>query len=219
MAVRLRTSELAFEIEGTAVIGREGDVAIADPRASRRHAQVTVTASGVQVSDLGSANGTLVNGQRITAPTNVAFGGQIAVGDTVFIVDAIPAPAPQGVAAAAQSAAPSGGAPRQQAASPSAQIQLTPVLDPNATFFADGSILEVAAFAAAAGPAAKERVPVPFPAGPTVRLPTVHGELQVPTVLMPPLTKRRPNWTFWIGLLLWIILLVILTVLAIDATP
>jgi hypothetical protein len=50
-------------------IGRtpENDVIIADQNVSRRHAEVWLTKDGVAIRDLGSTNGTLVNGRRIDA--------------------------------------------------------------------------------------------------------------------------------------------------------
>jgi adenylate cyclase len=51
------------------VVGRgvTSDIAIYDPTISRRHAELTVETDGVQVKDLGSSNGTCINGTRVTA--------------------------------------------------------------------------------------------------------------------------------------------------------
>jgi adenylate cyclase len=51
------------------VVGRgvTSDIAIYDPTISRRHAELTVETDGVQVKDLGSSNGTCINGSRVTA--------------------------------------------------------------------------------------------------------------------------------------------------------
>ncbi|HEX2610761.1 MAG TPA: GAF domain-containing protein, partial [Gemmatimonadales bacterium] len=51
------------------VVGRgiNSDIAIYDPTISRRHAELTVGPDGVQVKDLGSSNGTCINGNRVTA--------------------------------------------------------------------------------------------------------------------------------------------------------
>jgi adenylate cyclase len=51
------------------VVGRgvSSDIAIYDPTISRRHAELTVETDGVQVKDLGSSNGTCINGSRINA--------------------------------------------------------------------------------------------------------------------------------------------------------
>lgn len=52
---------------GVNVIGREGDVLLADGRASRRHAQITNTDGVLTIEDLGSTNGTKVDGTRLNA--------------------------------------------------------------------------------------------------------------------------------------------------------
>jgi adenylate cyclase len=61
----------AFELQHgrSLVVGRgvTSDIAIYDPTISRRHAELTVGADGVQVKDLGSSNGTCINGNRVTA--------------------------------------------------------------------------------------------------------------------------------------------------------
>ena len=51
------------------VVGRgvTSDIAIYDPTISRRHAELIVGADGVQVKDLGSSNGTCINGSRVSA--------------------------------------------------------------------------------------------------------------------------------------------------------
>src|SRR5882762_5382309 len=50
------------------VVGRAvtSDVPIYDPTISRRHAEIVLTDSGVHVTDLGSSNGTFLNGAKIT---------------------------------------------------------------------------------------------------------------------------------------------------------
>jgi ABC-type multidrug transport system ATPase subunit/pSer/pThr/pTyr-binding forkhead associated (FHA) protein/ABC-type multidrug transport system permease subunit len=70
---------------GTMSIGRsrDNDIVVGDLLASRRHSELYIGRGGVEIADLDSANGTFVNGQRITrAP--VAQGGVIAVGHHVF---------------------------------------------------------------------------------------------------------------------------------------
>lgn len=64
---------------GTNVIGREGDVALPDPRVSRRHAQITMADGAMRLEDLGSTNGTTHNDARVEPGTTVA----LAAGDTV----------------------------------------------------------------------------------------------------------------------------------------
>jgi two-component system cell cycle response regulator len=55
------------------IIGREpsSDISIQDPSISRRHARVVRGPNGVTIEDLGSSNGTSINGKRIEAGTVV----------------------------------------------------------------------------------------------------------------------------------------------------
>lgn len=56
-----------YAVASTQVIGRhhECDISIPSEEISRRHAQVKPTAEGIMVEDLGSSNGTFINGQRV----------------------------------------------------------------------------------------------------------------------------------------------------------
>ncbi|MCX7557200.1 FHA domain-containing protein [Xanthomonadaceae bacterium JHOS43] len=56
-----------YPVSTTQVIGRQADCDIAIPseEISRRHAQVRPTPAGLQVEDLGSSNGTFINGKRV----------------------------------------------------------------------------------------------------------------------------------------------------------
>ena len=74
-----------LEPEGELVIGREGAaVTIEDSELSRRHAAVRPVEGGIEIEDLGSLNGTFVNGQRITAPTRLAGGDSVKLGQSVL---------------------------------------------------------------------------------------------------------------------------------------
>src|SRR4030088_453104 len=54
-----------------------------DPKLSRSHARFWRAAGGeLIVEDLGSANGTFVNGERIDRPAVLAVGGTVQLGDT-----------------------------------------------------------------------------------------------------------------------------------------
>jgi hypothetical protein len=59
------------------------DVALADPGASRRHAEVRREGDEWVVLDLGSTNGTIVNGKRVNRH-RLAKGDRITVGETVL---------------------------------------------------------------------------------------------------------------------------------------
>ncbi|MFO1326215.1 MAG: GGDEF domain-containing protein [Rubrivivax sp.] len=77
-----------FDLEpGMQHIGRapEAQVRIDAPGVSRRHAELLVSAAGqVVLSDLGSANGTLVNEQRIEGPTTLKDGDLVRVSKLVL---------------------------------------------------------------------------------------------------------------------------------------
>lgn len=69
------------------IAGREAGlpVHLRDPRASRQHAEFAVDARGVvTVRDLGSANGTLVNGVSLGAPRDLRVGDEVRIGDTTL---------------------------------------------------------------------------------------------------------------------------------------
>ena len=60
---------------GINVIGREGDVLLADGRASRRHAQITNTDGILTLEDLSSTNGTKVDGTKVAPGDKVTLKG------------------------------------------------------------------------------------------------------------------------------------------------
>ncbi len=70
------------------VIGRSrhgGGSLGGDPELSRLHARIARTPEGILVlEDLGSTNGTYLNGWRVTAAQQLRAGDQIAVGQTVL---------------------------------------------------------------------------------------------------------------------------------------
>jgi len=68
-------------------IGRDSDLGLelgSDDLVSRRHARVTPTTGGVVVEDLGSRNGTFVNGDEIHSPAYLAPGSQLLIGVTLL---------------------------------------------------------------------------------------------------------------------------------------
>jgi len=93
----------------TLVLGRasSSDIPVFDPTISRRHAEISATATSVKVKDLGSSNGTFVNTAQVTE-------GSVNDGDVVmfgkvpfrvaFIEPVAPAPAPEGAAPRASGA-------------------------------------------------------------------------------------------------------------------
>jgi len=85
-----------IEVVGELVVGRENvDVEIDDAELSRRHFAVRPAAGGLEVEDLGSRNGTRVDGTRIDGPTRVRHGAVVTVGMTTFAIE-LPQEAPAG---------------------------------------------------------------------------------------------------------------------------
>lgn len=80
------------EVDRELTIGRAqpADILLSDPRVSGRHAVLRPTAGGLIIEDLGSSNGTLVDGMRITGPRELRGGEAIRVGDTTLQVTAPP---------------------------------------------------------------------------------------------------------------------------------
>ncbi|NUP08748.1 MAG: FHA domain-containing protein [Polyangiaceae bacterium] len=82
-------SSFSLPKQGTVLIGRglEAEVFVASDDASRRHAQLQVEGLDVTLTDLGSRNGTFVNGERIQKPRRVHPGDQILVGDAILMLE------------------------------------------------------------------------------------------------------------------------------------
>jgi pSer/pThr/pTyr-binding forkhead associated (FHA) protein len=77
-----------LEVRGSLVMGRspEADMFLDDAYASGFHLRFTYEDERLQVQDLGTTNGTYVNGRRITAPTLLAKGDTVQVGKTIMEV-------------------------------------------------------------------------------------------------------------------------------------
>jgi pSer/pThr/pTyr-binding forkhead associated (FHA) protein len=137
-------------------IGREGcDVVLADPEVSRRHATLRHTGDGPAVEDLGSTNGTFVNGERIQGVRVLADGDVVSFGNTEWVLRS---PATAGAAAGV-------GSPQVTAA------RSIPVEPPPAPPAAPPAAPPQAAPAA---PAASEPPPA-APQQPAQPTPTAHG--------------------------------------------
>ncbi|MBK8268852.1 MAG: FHA domain-containing protein [Planctomycetes bacterium] len=79
--------EFTLEKKST-VIGRKTDADLRIPIAeiSRAHCEITRNGSAVTLRDLGSSNGTFVNGERIDDAIQLAPGDRIRIGSITFIV-------------------------------------------------------------------------------------------------------------------------------------
>ncbi len=71
------------------IIGRHAtaDVTLPFPRLSRRHASITRTKTGFVLTDLGSTNGTFINGEALPAhtPRRLTGGDEIVLGGSVSL--------------------------------------------------------------------------------------------------------------------------------------
>jgi adenylate cyclase len=101
------TGEQAIDLPPgrTVLVGRAvtSDVPIYDPTISRRHAEVSLAEDGVKIRDVGSSNGTFLNGARISE----AVAGEndiVAFGKVAFRVKRVAPPAPRAQVAAPGSA-------------------------------------------------------------------------------------------------------------------
>ena len=91
---RLRVSgsedERVVEVSRALSVGRlDADETFDDPEISRRHMAVRAVPGALEIEDLGSANGTFVDGARIDGPTKVGNGAKIRIGRTVLIVEEV----------------------------------------------------------------------------------------------------------------------------------
>jgi predicted component of type VI protein secretion system len=79
-----------LEVKGALVLGREeSDVTIEDTEISRHHAVVRPSNRALEIEDLGSLNGTWVNGVRIQGPTPLRPGDVIHIGTTSITVEVV----------------------------------------------------------------------------------------------------------------------------------
>ncbi len=83
-------AEIGLEKGRTYVIGKDAnssDIVFQDLSVSRHHAKLTISADGIlELEDLGSKNGTVVNGSALTEKTIVTPQDLIALGTTVFMI-------------------------------------------------------------------------------------------------------------------------------------
>lgn len=110
-------------------LGRDitNDIVINDPEVSRHHMRLTRGAGGFTIEDLGSTNGTFINGQRITGARPLNNGDMIGLGETVTLgyemVRNIPGMSPAPVA-------PQPMAPQPQPVSPQPVSPYAPPAEP-----------------------------------------------------------------------------------------
>ena len=79
---------LHVDVLGPVVVGRSpsSDIVIDEPYVSATHARFTIQGPALVLEDLGSTNGTMVNGHAIDQPATLRDGDEVQVGDTVMRV-------------------------------------------------------------------------------------------------------------------------------------
>lgn len=86
---------------GKNLVGREGDVFLSDARVSRKHAEIIFENNTLILQDLGSTNGTFVNGEKLepNVPRELKHGDKVEFGGVPLIVqfpeemlEAVPSP-------------------------------------------------------------------------------------------------------------------------------
>ena len=77
---------LHVDVLGPVVIGRapSSDIVIDEPVVSAAHARFTLQGPALVLEDLGSTNGTLVNGHPIGQPVTLRDGDEIQIGDAIM---------------------------------------------------------------------------------------------------------------------------------------
>ena len=67
--------------------GSDCDLRVHDNAISRHHCQIRVHGQEATIADLGSSNGTFVNGTRVLSQTALHTGDEIQVGPCLYLVD------------------------------------------------------------------------------------------------------------------------------------
>ena len=77
-----------MSVRGPIIVGRApgADIVIGASYVSARHARVSIMGANLFVEDLGSTNGTAVNGRRIAEPTVLKSNDVVNVGDVAIRV-------------------------------------------------------------------------------------------------------------------------------------
>jgi pSer/pThr/pTyr-binding forkhead associated (FHA) protein len=77
-----------IEVIGELVVGREhADVTLEDEEVSRRHLAVRPHDDGVELEDLGSTNGTFVDGARLSAAVVISESARVMIGETEIEIE------------------------------------------------------------------------------------------------------------------------------------
>ena len=174
-------------------IGRDSSnmVAINDAEVSRRHARMELRGPAYMIQDLGSTNGTFVNGTRITGLQVLNPGDTVAFGEGIVLLFDVAEDANATVLSA--KAPPT--AVQRPAPAPAPMPAPAPIPAP-------------------VRPPAPAPAPVRPPAPAVVPTPAYSGQVPAGPVPMPPATAPKKKKKFPVWLIIVIILLVIICVCA-----
>ncbi len=80
---------LRYELNVEATLGRSPscEIPLEDSKVSRRHAKIVLSAGQARITDLGSRNGTVVNGEKIEAEAVLLPGDRLQVGDSTILYE------------------------------------------------------------------------------------------------------------------------------------
>lgn len=162
-------------------IGREAnsDIVINDPEVSRKHARLFVQGGNMILEDLGSTNGTSVNGQRLTGPYVLRAGEIVTLGEKITLLFESVASDPNATMASSRMSS----QPQFTAQSPQ-----PPAYQP---------------------PAAQPPVYAPPPPAPRYQPPPPAFSGQIPASPQPVQAPARKNSTVWIIVVVVILLFLI----------
>lgn len=78
-----------LEVQGEVTIGRSPSctIALEDAKVSRKHVELIVEDGQARVRDLGSRNGTQVNGEKLEAESTLLPGDRLQVGDSTIVFE------------------------------------------------------------------------------------------------------------------------------------
>jgi pSer/pThr/pTyr-binding forkhead associated (FHA) protein len=85
-SILVQAGDERFTFNTDFIAGRQGSLPVGDDYASNHHARFQAAHGNWYVKDLGSTNGTFLNGRRIHAPQRLKKGDKIKIGRTVVTV-------------------------------------------------------------------------------------------------------------------------------------
>src|SRR5262249_55551620 len=88
----LSSRRVEVPADGVLVVGRaqDADIHLDTSAASRHHARLIIAKGEVEIADLSSHNGTLLNGQRVEPSRAFRSGDVVAIGEATLILRSEP---------------------------------------------------------------------------------------------------------------------------------